>query len=194
MTINNIIVEVLPVSGCAKCLGQTITFQQQETTESRSRIQAAWASFYRYKQELTSKSYSSQHRLRLFNTVISPTLGCASGTWILTKEHERMIRSTQRKMLRLIVQTRRKYKKTTQNSKEGKEPENGKQPKNEKGDDGEEKESNTSSEDETKEGSSSNTDYDQDSDVSIANDSDKEIDRAEIEQEDWVEYVKEECS
>ena len=36
-------------------------------------------------------------------------------------------------MLRLIVQTKRKYNKKTQKSKEGKESENDKQPKNEKG-------------------------------------------------------------
>ena len=84
-----------------KYLGQTIKFQHQETTEIRSRIRAAWASFCRYKQELISKSYLLQHRLRLFNMLISPTLSYASGTWTLTKEHERMIRTTRRNMLRL---------------------------------------------------------------------------------------------
>ena len=43
--------------------------------------------------------------------VITPTLSYASGTWTLSREHERMIRWTQRKMLRLIVQTKRKFKK-----------------------------------------------------------------------------------
>ena len=190
-TINNIKVEVLPVSECAKYLGQTITFQQQETKEIRSRIRAAWASFYRYKQELTSNAHLLQHRLRLINMVISPTLSYASGTWTLTKEHERMIRSTQRKMLRLIVQTKRKYKKKTRKSREGKEPENDKQPENVKGDDEEEEDSHKNSEDETEEGSSSNTDCDQDSDVSFANDTDEEIHTAEIEQEDRIEYIKE---
>ena len=46
--------------------------------------------------------------------VITPTLSYASGTWTLSKEHEGMRPSTQRKMLRLIVQTNRKYKKKTQ--------------------------------------------------------------------------------
>ena len=98
VAINNIKVDVLLVSECAKYLGQTIKFQQQETTEIRSRIRAAWASFHRYNQELTSKSYLLQHRLRLFNMVISPTLSYASGTWTLTKEHGRMIRWTERKI------------------------------------------------------------------------------------------------
>ena len=92
-----------------KYLGQTMTFQQA-TAEIKNRIRA-WASFYRYKQELTSKSYFLHHRLRLFNMVVTPTLSYASGTWTLSREHERTIRSTQRKMLRLIVQTKRKYKK-----------------------------------------------------------------------------------
>ena len=108
--INNIKVEILSACESAKYLGQTITFQQQETAEIKNRIRAAWTSFYRYKQELTSRSYLPQHRLRLFNMMITPTLSYASDTWTLSKEHERMIRSTQCKMLRLIVQTKRKYK------------------------------------------------------------------------------------
>ena len=93
-------------------------------------------------------------RLRLFNMVITPTLSYASGTWTLSKEHERMIRSTQRKMLRLIVQTKREYKKKTQTSKN---EENGE----------EEKANRRDSDDETAEGSSSNTDRDQDSEISF---------------------------
>ena len=92
-------------------------------------------------------------------------------------EHERMIRSTQRKMLRFIVPTKRKYKKKTQTGK------------NEKDEVGE-KENHRSSDEETVEGSSSNTDCDQDSDVSFMNDTDEEIDRDEIEEEDWIEHMK----
>ena len=36
----------------------------------------------------------------------------ASSTWTLTLKHEKMIKTAQRKMLRLIVQTNRKYKPT----------------------------------------------------------------------------------
>ena len=52
-----------------------------------------------------------KHCLRLFDAAISPTMCYATGTWAPNKEHERMIQSTQRKMLRLIIQTKRKYKK-----------------------------------------------------------------------------------
>ena len=45
VTIDNIKVEVMTVKECAKYLGQTKTFEQQETTEIKSRIRAAWPSF-----------------------------------------------------------------------------------------------------------------------------------------------------
>ena len=49
--------------------------------------------------------------MRFFDATVSPTLCYAAGTWTPSKEHERMIQSTKRKMLRLIIQTKRKYKK-----------------------------------------------------------------------------------
>ena len=83
-----------------KYLGQMVTFWQQETTEIKSRIRAAWATFHKYKQELTSQSHFLRHRLRLFDMVITPTMNYVSGTWTLSKEHERMVQSTRRKTLR----------------------------------------------------------------------------------------------
>ena len=108
-----------------------ITFRQQETTEIKNRIRAAWATFHKYRQELTWKNYMLKHGLRLFDAAITRTICYAAGTWAPTKEHERMIQSTQRKMLRLI----------------------------------------------------------HDSDVSFESDNYEEIDAAEIEEEDWVDYI-----
>ena len=121
-TIDNIKVEVLRRSECAKYLGDTITFELQETTEIKNRLRTAWAAFHKFRQERTSRSYRSCHRTRLFNVVVTPTLTYASGTWTLTTEHERMIRSAQRKMLHLTDQTKRKYKqKAKKKSKEDEE-------------------------------------------------------------------------
>ena len=108
---DNIKVEVLQKHESAKHLGQTITFEQQETAEIKNRQRAAWAAFHKYRGELTSRSDRLCYRMRLFNIVITPTLTYACGTWTLSNGHGRMIRSAQRKMLRLIVQTKRKYKK-----------------------------------------------------------------------------------
>ena len=77
-----------------------------------------------------------------------------------------MIQSTQRKMLRLIIQTKRRYKKIEK--REDKTNEND-DPKNL-----------GSTEDENEDGQSSNTCYDQDSDISFKNDTDKEIDTRAI--------------
>ena len=130
-----------------------VTFQQQETT-------AAWAT----------------HRLRLFDAATSPTICYAAGNWTPNKEHERMIQSTQRKMLRLIIRTKRRYKKIVK----------------QKDKTNEEKDTNDMSSigDESEDGQSSNTHKDQDSDVSFENDTEEEIDTTEIEEEDWIEYIK----
>ena len=89
-----------------KYVGQRISFYQQETIEIKSRIRAVWATFHKYRQELTSKNYMLKHRLRLFDATVSPTICYAAGTRTPNKDHERVIQSTQRKMLRLIIQTK----------------------------------------------------------------------------------------
>ena len=103
-------IEILTINESVKYLGQRISYYQQETTEIKSRIGAAWTTFLKYRLELTSKKYMLKHRLRLFDATVSPTICYAAGTWAPNKEHERMIQSTQRKRLRLVNQTKRKYK------------------------------------------------------------------------------------
>ena len=110
ITVDNIQIEILKKGESARYLGQNITFEDQETEEVKNRLKAAWAAFHKYRQELTSKGYRLCHRLRLFNMVITPTLTNASGAWTLTQKHEKMIKTAQRKMLRLIILTKRKIK------------------------------------------------------------------------------------
>ena len=104
MQIGDVKVEILTRSESVRYLGQQTTSQQQETTEIKNRIRTAWATFHKYRQELTSKNYLLKHRLRLFDAAITPTICYASGTWAPTKKHERMLQSAQRNMLRLIIQ------------------------------------------------------------------------------------------
>ena len=42
--VNNITVEILPPAGKAKYLAQTITFEQQEAIDRKSRVRCAWSS------------------------------------------------------------------------------------------------------------------------------------------------------
>ena len=122
--------------------------------EIKNRLKSAWAAFHKYRQELTSRSYRLCYRLRLFNMVITPTLTHASGTWTLARVHDRMIKSAQRKMIRLIVQTKRKYKmKTSEEASADEGPE--KDDKETK-----ENESNCITDEETEKGSKASTECD----------------------------------
>ena len=179
ITVDNIKIEVVEKKASAKYLGQKITFEEKETEEIKNRLKAAWAAFHKYRQELTSKDYRFCHRLRLFNMVVTPTMTYASGTWTLTQKDEKMIKTAQRKMLRLIVQTKRRYKlkKVTTNKKE------------EGTRLGDEKDKEGTTDKQTEEGSEQNSNKDQDSDVSIQEDADEEIDATDYE-EDWIEYIK----
>ena len=172
-------IEILAKSESMKYLGQRISFHQQETLEIKSRIRAAWATFHKYRQELTSKKYMLKLRLRLFDATVSPTLCYAAGTWTPSREHERMIQSTQRKMLRLIIQTKRKYKKIEKHVMEHKDDE-GIADKTE----------NCSTDDESGDGQSTKSEDDLDSGVSFDEDSEKDIDTVEIEEEDWIDYIR----
>ena len=162
-----------------KYLGLKISFYQQETTEIKSRIRAAWASFHKHRPELTSKNYMLKYRLRLFDATVSPTVCYAAGTWAPNKEHERMIQSTQRKMLRLIIQRKRKCKKIEKQDIGSKE-------ENEEIDINEM----CSTDDESGDGQSTTTQNDVDSEVTFEGDADDEIDTTVIEEEDWIEYIK----
>ena len=117
-----------------------------------------------------------RHLLRLFIAVVSPTICYASGTWTPTKEHERMIQSTQRKMLRLIVQTKRRYKKIGKRKDETNE--------------NDDTEDLGRTGDQNEDGQSSTTHSDQDSDISFENDTDDEIDTTTTQEEEWIEYIK----
>ena len=125
------------------------------------------------------KKYMFNHRLRLFDATVSPTLCYAAGTWTPSKEHERMIQSTERKMLRLIIQTKRKDKKIEKQDIE---------PKDEKGI--ADKTENCSTDEESGDGQSTKSEDDVDSGVTFDEDSEKEIDTIEFEEEDWIEYIK----
>ena len=76
--------------------------------ELRQRIRGGWAKFMQHKHELTGKHYSLNCRLRLFDAVISPTILYGSECWTITKHLEDVLRTTQRKMLRLILGRRRR--------------------------------------------------------------------------------------
>ena len=145
--------------------------------KSKSRIRAAWTTFHKYRQELTSKKYMLKLRLRLFDARVSPTLCYAAGTWTPSREHERMIQSTQRKMLRLIIQTKRKYKKIEKQVIEHKDEERTA-----------DQTENCSTDDESGDGQSTKSEDDVDSGVTFDEDSEKDIDARFFTNGRWIWY------
>jgi len=89
-------------------LGRLLNLRNTQDTELEHRINKAWAKFGTFREELTNKSYPLHHRMRLFSSIVQPTLlyGCA--TWVMTRTREDKIRRVQRKMLRSVVGVRRK--------------------------------------------------------------------------------------
>ena len=156
-------VEIFPPEGQVQYPGQMITFMDQETTEVQHRIHCALSAFARHRQELTSESYLQGHKLHIFDAV-TPTIRHGAGTWTTTQEHEKMLRASQRRMLRLIIQTKKSKRKTmkTQVEKTCKVSED------------------TREEDNTKD------EYDQDSSISFENDTESTSSQ-EQELEDWIE-------
>jgi hypothetical protein len=98
-------VSILPVSGCVKYLGRQLCFESSQEIELKHRLRCGWGKFMANKQELTSKHHSLHDRLKLFDAVVAPTVLYAVGTstWALTKPQEHILRTCQRRMLRMIL-------------------------------------------------------------------------------------------
>ena len=96
-------IDVLGIEAGTKYLGRQLNFSDPHRIEIENRIASAWKKFYAQKQELTSRVYSLNDRLRLFHGTVTPTILYGSEAWTMTKELEQKVQSTQRKMLRMIV-------------------------------------------------------------------------------------------
>ena len=99
--------EILDTHSSTMYLGRLFSFDSTHDVEQKNRISKVWAKFAVCRSELTGKWYDLERRIKLFKAVVQPTLlyGCAC--WTLTRERESLIRSTQRKMMRRIMGTRR---------------------------------------------------------------------------------------
>ena len=76
--------EILALKASTKYLGYLFSFNDTMGGEIQNRISRGWRKFHIYKDGLCHKQYSLHHRLRLFDTVISPTILDGSSTWTLT--------------------------------------------------------------------------------------------------------------
>jgi len=76
--------------------------------ELKNRMAKGWAKFAVYRDELTNQHYSLKQRMRVFTSVIQPSVlyGCVS--WTMTTPRVANLRTAQRRMLRKIVGTKRR--------------------------------------------------------------------------------------
>ena len=111
--------------------------------------------------------------MKLFESVVTPSMMYGAGTWTTTKELERQIHNTQLKMIRLTIQTNRKHKKKKVTQLDEQQDEGG----------------SIQRADIDHEDSTSDREHDQDSNSSFKSDTENEEEK-EIEEEDWIEYIQ----
>ena len=87
-------VEILQGNESTMYLGRLLNLRTTHDTEFKHRISKAWGKFAVYKDALTDKNISLHRRLRLLNSVITPSILYGSCTWALTKTDEDKLRST----------------------------------------------------------------------------------------------------
>ena len=106
-------IEVLGSSASTMYLGRLLSLIEPHDVELQHRLNKAWAKFGVYKEELTDKGIPVKLRLKLFHTVVSPTVlyGCSS--WVLTARRDQRLKTTQMRMIRCIIGRKRKVESET---------------------------------------------------------------------------------
>jgi hypothetical protein len=101
-------IEVLEAGASAMYLGRSLTWKDTHYTELAHRLKKGWAKFGTYRQELTDRAIPLHLRMKLFHSVVTPTIlyGCCS--WVMNTSREAALRTTQMKMLRVLLGRKRK--------------------------------------------------------------------------------------
>ena len=111
ITVDNIKIEVLAKGDCARYLGQKITFEEQETEEIKKKTESSVCSVPQISPRAYLERLPTVPQITSFQHDHHADIDLRkSGTWTLPHKHKKMIKTAQRKMLRLIVQTIRKNK------------------------------------------------------------------------------------
>ena len=71
--------------------------------ELRHRISKAWTILSVYRKELVDKSIPLRLRLQFFQSAVTTTVLHACGSWSMTLERQRALRTAQRRVLRTIM-------------------------------------------------------------------------------------------
>ena len=110
-------VEVLTYGKHLKYLGRFVCLGNLMEAEIENRIVTGWKRFYTFRDILCNKAYPLRKRMKFFDTVITPSVLYASGSWTMTADLESRLRKTQRRMLRTIFQKGRKRQQVDEGTK-----------------------------------------------------------------------------
>ena len=86
-----------------KYLGRKLSISAYHHTEFGNRLASAWAAFFKSKEVFCNKKVPLADRIKLFECTVTPCMLYACGSWTLTKDMERKLSTTKRRMLRWIV-------------------------------------------------------------------------------------------
>ena len=98
-------IRVAKAEEAEKYLGRKLSINQCHETEVDNRISSGWGAFFKSKGALCNRNVLLKDRLRLFEAVVAPCVLYACGTWAVSADSTRKLRSAQRRMLRWMVGT-----------------------------------------------------------------------------------------
>ena len=99
---------VLGPEESTKYLGRKVCYIDPHKTEFDNRVAKAWGAFSRHKNELSDRRHRLKDRLKLFDAVVTSTLLYGCETWTLRTDQEKRLRGIQRKMLRMVLNAKRR--------------------------------------------------------------------------------------
>ena len=109
----DMVIEVLGADCSTMYLGRLLSITDPHDTEMQHRTKKAWGKFATYRDELTNKDVPLKLRMKLFHSVVTPTMlyGCSS--WVMTATREKKVQGTQMRMMRIILKRPRKVDENT---------------------------------------------------------------------------------
>ena len=96
-------VKVAGAEDSERYLGRKLSITEFHETEFTNRLASAWSAFFKFKVCLCCRKVPLNYRMKLFECCVTPCALYSCGTWALTADMERKLRSTRRKMIRWIV-------------------------------------------------------------------------------------------
>ena len=111
-------VQILGDGEGTKYLGRYMCLQTFHDQEVDNRIRKAWKKFWSLKAELCCKDVPLTERVKLFEATVTATALYGSGSWTMTAERRRRLRTAERRMLRHMTNLKRKLRRTDENEEE----------------------------------------------------------------------------